>query len=353
MKLLYLYTRKKAYPVEFMKTDGHFPLMRALKNAGLVDSVRLVMETGREYHETVEPGVEIETLRGGIDSLKLDRGEVVWIRGAWKSWLPWIERHRYDHWFIYYAANTGHAPWPYWHVILDDETGLNRIENGKRLWFNYHKPIHDIFHVPVSNIEPEYTLCLGASHIYDRKGQYRAFEVMKTYHRLYGIKLRCLMPGKFYSHERHTEAMRAELKDWPNVEMPGFVDRADLRNLLHKCQYFLHLNNTGQGDRGPMEAGCCGCNLILGATKHHHPYTYAPESHTKLMPEMDDYETIARYVHDNVPAARADIAAHFQANSSITGYVVPVFRTLFQIFRENPEPDTHLLRGMTLLREAL
>lgn len=341
MRLTYLFLRKRGYKVADMQTDGHFPLMQALVKEGYVDSARLVLENGRvgEYH--VCDGVTIYEYAGGIDAIELEPDEIVWVRGAWKSWIPWITRHQDSHWIMYYGANAGHAPWPYWDVVLDDENGRSVWnEQTGRLYLDYRKPVHHIFEA--HRVDRKYDLCIGASHIYDRKGQYRVFNVMKEYYRRYGEKLNCVMPGCFYSHEQHTEAMRRELPNWPNVVMPGFVPREDLVNIYADSRIFIHQTDTGQGDRGPMEAGRCGCFVVVGSRRHHAPYVYSNPLYSAALESIADDDAVIDLIRRTRSVDHLGAADYFLRESGMDTAVMPRLRPLFEIFRQ--PKDRGLLR---------
>ncbi len=343
MNLVYLFLRKSGYPIRQMQTDGHYPLMERLVSEGVVDNVRVVMETGQDSHMSTAPGVEVITVRGGIDQFELDPGEVVWVRGGWKSWLPWIEKQKPNNWFIYYGANTGHERWPHWDVVLDDEAEEKRITDDGRLWYPYIKPIHPLFRA-TNEDGRTYDLCIGASHIFDRKGQFHGFEMMQHYYKMYGVKLRCIMPGGFYSHEKNTEAMKKELPKWPNVVMPKVLPREKLKDIYKASRIFVHLTCCGQGDRGPMEAGNCGCHVVLGDGRHHAPYFQHSPLASWTAGSTTDYENICRWIH-NVPleGKHERIANYF---FSYQGRVLPNLVPLFQFFKENPKPNRAALKEL-------
>ena len=128
------------------------------------------------------------------------------LRGAWKPWIPWIERYAPDHWFLYYGANAGHHAWPWWDVILWDLKEESKEGKDGKLWWHYRKPVSPDFRLK-PDIPEKYDVCCGASHIYDRKGQFRILPICRKFKELTGRDLRVIMPGSFYSREKKTEAL--------------------------------------------------------------------------------------------------------------------------------------------------
>lgn len=335
MNLVYLYVRHRHFSLEQLKTDGHYGLMHELVRRGVVDKARIIMQ-GYAQH-----GVDILEDRGGVtiesheqmETVVPGPGDVIWVRGAWKSWLPWIQQYAAAHWFLYYAANAGHQSWPWWDVILYDLADGNRLGTGGTLWWHYRKPISPEFEN--RNLQTKYDVCVGASHIYDRKGQYRILPIAKEYKKLTGNDLRIVIPGRYYSRERQTEAMRAEINAgaWPNIFVPGWMPRAEMVDIYNSAKYFYAATCGGQGDRCVPESGTCGCRQIIGLSKNHPPYAYANPLITYTPPDPDDFEAIARFLAEDRNDLSRSVVADYFARESGMDRVIQTFEPVLTHFR--------------------
>lgn len=331
MKLVYCYVRHRNFSLEQLHTDGHYTLIKELVRRGIIPGARIIMEN---YNQRFTPQIieqddnfTVETI-GVFHKLKIDPGDIVWIRGGWKPWIPRIEEWAENHWFMYYGANAGHHSWPWWDVILWDLAEGNKIGKDDKLWWHYRKMVSPEFHY--QPMEERYDICVGASHIYDRKGQYRILPICKKYKELTGKDLRVCMPGSFYSHERKTEAMRKEIQEgkWPNIHMPGWLTRTQLVEAYCRSKWFYAATCGGQGDRCLPEAGMCGCRSIIALSKNHPPYAYADPRMSFVQPDQDDLESVAQLLAGSGDyASRREIADYFQAEAGLEtaiAYLRPV-----------------------------
>lgn len=317
--------------------------MRELVRDGLINSVRVVRES---YATTVpttdyeEPGFTAISVPD-VNILTLVPGEIVWVRGGWKSHLPWIERHLPNHWFLYYGANAGHHSWPHWDVILEDRHQRYVFPDslGRLVWY-YRKPVAPEFRAR-PGLERTWDVCVGASHIYDRKGQFRALDVCDEFYRLTGRQLRCIVPGCFYSREKQTERMKARLQSgaYPNVHLSGMLPREELVGVYNRSRFMYAATCGGQGDRCALEAGVCGCRMITARRRNHGPYVTADERFcfTPTAPEATG--EIARYLAreiDEETPTRLDCAAYHVAHGG-TEAVVAQIAPVLAVLRENPK----------------
>jgi hypothetical protein len=320
MKLWYLYVRHRAFSLEQLQTDGHYTLMRELARRGLVDEATIVCDNYARPPEVLdrEPQFQVLSLQG-LDDLRPAPGDVIWIRGAWKPWIPWIERYAPSCWMWYYAANAGHHAWPWWDVLLWDMAAGNREGSEGKLWWHYRKTVSPEFRL--LDLPEEWDVCCGASHIYDRKGQFRILPVCRRFKELTGRDLKVVMPGAFYSRERQTEAMRAEMLagQWPNITVPGWMDRAKMVEVYNRSRWFYAATCGGQGDRCVPESGMCGCRQIIGLPKNHPPYAYEESWVTYVPPDQDDTDAIAEHLAgpDYWHSSRGEVAAYFQREAGL------------------------------------
>lgn len=335
-RLTYLYVRHRNYPLHQMQTDGHYNLMQQLVKKGMVSSARIIRENyaiQKTILEVSKPDFECWSVPD-LNQIELEEDEIVWVRGGWKPWLPWIERHMSKHWFIYYAANTGHHPWPHWDVVLEDtrERAAVISKTGALLW-HFRKPVSPDFKVldpPENNV---WDVCCGASHIYDRKGQYRILGVAEEFKRLTGRDLRVVMPGSFLCREKNTEAMKAELRTGkhPYIHLPGMVDRKALVKIFNQSTFMYAATCGGQGDRCALESAICGCRQIIALAKNHAPYIYGNSRYAFVQPHQDDLKSVARYLakSDTKKPSRRSTALYYDLQGGIervTWNLTPLFQ---------------------------
>lgn len=345
MQLTYLYVRSRHYELEKLQTDGHYELLRALVARGVVDRVRVVRESYAfpgDHQEIQEPGFEVSHVHD-ISSVTLDPGEVVWIRGGWKSWIPWIERHAQTHWIFYYGANTGHQSWPWWDVVLEDRhDNMVYPDRLGRLVWPFRKPIAPAFCAGPPQI-PVWDVCVGASHIYDRKGQYRIIAVADQFQKLAGRPLRCVIPGCFYSRERHTEAMKALLRSgkYPYIHLPGMLPRTELVSVFQRSRFMYAATCGGQGDRCALEAGACGCRLIASLRKNHAPYV--TEDYAFVPSHPDKTDELAEYLAEelNKPDPdRQEIAKYHDQNGGREAVIANLLPVLTHCLRHRKDRES-------------
>lgn len=342
MRLIYAYVRHRNFSWEQFTTDGHYALLRALQKTDLVDEVEIILNNyavpSRLLH--AEPGLRVHSLKE-IDEFETRPGDVVWIRGAWKPWIPWIEKAADVHkcWLIHYSANAGHHQWPWWDAILWDLAAGNKIGRESKLWWHYRKPVCPEFRI-MPEVEQEYDVCCGASHIYDRKGQFRILPICHEFKKLTGRDLRVIMPGAFYSREKKTEAMKAEMKagKWPNIFVPGWLTREGMIRVYNMAHVFYAATCGGQGDRCVPESGACGARQIVGLPKNHPPYAY--ETPIAFVPEhQDDFSGIARHLFETLEGSAPDreaISDYFRQESSVET-AIDYLRPLLEHMRDNPK----------------
>jgi len=52
--------------------------------------------------------------------------------------------------------------------------------------------------------------------------------------------------------------------------MPGMLSRSELADRMRETKTFLHFG-SGQGDRSVIEAGACGCKIVIAQPRYHNP----------------------------------------------------------------------------------
>jgi glycosyltransferase involved in cell wall biosynthesis len=276
--------------------EGYFQLLQKLVDQGTITDLKVYFESNVEpgiAHWVKGDGVHCEVvpeIRFIDQHIKEDT--VIWARGGFKHWHDWLTKYKDKNWLMLYAANTGRERWTWWDVVLDDIGMSNTVDDYGRYLFPFIKPIDDEFY-QYKDIPPRFDLCIGASHIHDRKGQWRGIKVMRELKDVFQENVSAVMPGAPRRSERTLEMLQS-IHD-VDVVLPGHVHKKDLAVLFNESKLALFLGAHGQNDRGPLESAACGTPLILGS----------PSYHTKLLddylistkvPDLDDYNGIASMV---------------------------------------------------------
>jgi glycosyltransferase involved in cell wall biosynthesis len=280
-----------------------------------------------------------------------DKNTVVYVRGGFKPWLPWIKQVQANgNWCVFYAANTGRNCWPFWDIVFDDLSDKTRLVKG-RLFMAYRKPVNPCFRV-LPGVKHVYDVCLGASHIFDRKGQFRSYRAVLAYERKYGKKLQCILPGGFYQREKGTEAMRAELEAHPNIVVPGTIERDELAEVYNASRIFMHTGYCGQGDRSVMEAGHSGCYLMVAHPPRHSPYVTSDWVTTTVLDDGHDPAKTADQLHgvlaDSIQwwQRRLYISDYFRREGGVKEQSLPMFKRLFTFFKKHPFANREALKEL-------
>ena len=281
------------------KDEGYFSLLRELKIRGIIENLYIFFESGQE------PGIASWVSEANCQVIPnislvekyIDDDTIIFVRGGFRHWHNWLLQYKNKNWLMVYAANTGREKWPWWDIVLNDLQLKSEIDSNDRYQFHFIKPINQTTFKPHYMINPTYDLCIGASHIHDKKGQWRAVKVLMAYKKLFGIDLKAVMPGSYRRSEKTLNMLQNDLKE-VDVICPGMLNRSDLCKLFNSCKLFMHLGAHGQNDRGPLEALACGTKIILGSPKYHAAELAYLSDIVKVPVDLDDFEGIAHQLHD-------------------------------------------------------
>jgi hypothetical protein len=348
-----------------MCRDGHISLLRWLVEHDAIDSAEAVVANWGETPPRTETecnGRLVLRQLATIDEIEPADGDIVWVRGSHRPWIPWIEKQTARKlWMIYYDGNTGRSNWPYWSIIVSDIIEKSYIAPPSRrhpmtwnwlgrLYYYYAKPVSPVFSFNPS-ARQQYDLCLNASYIYDRKCQYLTYRAVLEYERRYGKVLRVVVPGCFRSHEEETEKMRMELPAHTNFVLPGFLDQRELCAVHNASLLYSASTGGGYGDRAPVEAGVCGCPILISypSPKYHASYTRDPAVARILTTPKDPVQTAAE-LHEALAWARtlprASIADHFRRHVSVETGSGPQLKRLLDVLRAHPKADNEVLKEL-------
>jgi len=348
MRLIFLYLahRNAGFYLNFLPTEGYYWLLKRMLETGIVDEVSIIIDSGQKLN----PVNYMSGLTGyvvpGIENTSVYNDDIVWVRGGWKAWFPFLNRlHDEGRWLLFYGANTGRERWPFWDVIFDDLTGRDFVDGAGRIHLDFRKPTNPEIFRPM-NIEPKYDLCIGASHIHDKKGQWRGVQAAIAYKRIFGKNLKCVLPGAFRRGVK-TNNIIADIRQHNlDIDLPGMVSRKKLVEILNSSKVFAHLGSGGQGDRGVMEAMRCGCPVMIGFPQYHAPFTYRSDL-SYIAADPDHFETFAYEIDAQINQAtkekRRQIFKYHESRCGVETVILPRMKRLFSFFSNHPRSDKKAL----------
>jgi len=334
-----------------IETEGYLYMLVALKKLRVIDDLLVFIESNRHTGHKIVLGTKcyvVPRIDYVEDFLKDD--DVLFVRGGWRGWYdPFLlKMQKQKRWLINYAANTGRQRWTVWDIVLSDLSTKHSYDKRGRFWFQFSKPINpEIFHP--KQIDRDYDVCIGASKIHDKKAQWRVIDALIKHKEIYGTTLKCVMPGAIRWRGIETPQVVPKInKHDLNVEQPGFVDRYALSTIMNRSKVFVYLGNSGENDRGPLEATCVGCPTLLGGTSRHAPFLRDNEKGILVSKDCTDPSIVAKEIqglldiHDE--NLRRQITSHYERNNGFYSVVIPKMSRLFDTIRMNPTPSVDALR---------
>lgn len=229
----------------------------------------------------------------------IDDDTILFIRGGFKHWHDYLKSYKGKNWLMLYAANTGRQKWPWWDIVLDDLNMSNTIDALGRYQFPFVKPVNEEIFKMKLNKRVSFDVCIGASHIHDKKGQWYSVQILESFHKQFGYYPTMVMPGAM-RHSTYTNQM-LEKQIMQEIIMPGMLQRDALAELFNDCRVFLGMGGGGQNDRGILEAYACGLPVIYSAKQRHTPLLYHDGISTHYWPEdmsIDNKATALKEILD-------------------------------------------------------
>lgn len=295
-KLLFLFmsqgsaspgTTERVYPtkqcgekyMDAFAGEGYFKMLDALLKNYVIDDLKIFFESN------VQPGIASwvkgpSTYCEVIPEIRfveeyIEEDTIIFVRGGFKHWHDLLLKYKGKNWLMLYAANTGRERWAWWDIVFDDLRCANKIDRHGRYWFPFIKPINEEMFFPEDMIRqqpvPQWDFCIGASHVHDRKGQWRVVDGIIEYNKKYG-DLSAVMPGAPRRGLKTRQMINEKLKLSRFVDICGHVHRTELRRIFNDSKYFIHFGQHGQNDRGPIEALACGTPVVIGSPGYHAPF---------------------------------------------------------------------------------
>ena len=355
MRLVFVYVRhsRASHFATIFPAEGYYWLLKRMVDTNIVDEVLVVIDGGRdqtfEYERGIS-GVVIPQLAGLPELLRAD--DVIWVRGGYKPWhnvlKPLAEQ---GYWLLNYPAGTGRERWLFWHVVFDDlriaDMSQVHIDRRDRFWFPFLKPTRPDVHFP-KKVERVYDVCIGASHVYDKKCQWKMVKAAIEYKKLFKVNLKCILPGA-HRHGTHSDFIMTDIaQNSLDINVCGMVPRDEVCNVLNQSKLFVHLGGNGQNDRGPLEAMACGTPVMIETPHRHAPFISANLDVNFVIKYGDDMEFLARQIHDILPTLteekREVVHRYHEAQSGVDGVILPRMKRLFSVFRRSPRADMDALR---------
>lgn len=287
------------YAGQQITTEGFYYLFRKLIECGILDEVLIVIDSMRSpgmisHH----PGIKIRVVPH-IDYITpyLRDDDVFYVRGGFKPWYEFLTKQRAaGRWMMFYRAATNRGNWPFWDVILEDLSIAMTVDGQGRITYPIVKPTNpEIFYTIQNEHYRPYDLCIGASHIHDKKGQWRTINALVSYQKIYGENLHCIMPGSIHHSVNTNKIPEIITENNLDITMPGMIDRRDMRAIYSSAKLYTHLATAGQNDRGVLESLCCGTPAMIGFPAYHPVQFKLPAVRTVTRP--DDSVEVAYDIH--------------------------------------------------------
>jgi hypothetical protein len=326
--------------IDGLKTEGYFYLIHALKKLEIVDDVLILIESN-----TLPGKFTIHGINGyvvpeiGQAVPFIGKADIIWARGGHRTWFNFLRGMAVDHWVFLYGANTGRERWTFWHAILDDLTDRKaHVDEVGRAWIPWNKPINpDLF--KFRRLKRKWDVCIGASYIHDKKGQWRTVEALIKYHKNpLNEPLKCVMPGSIRSGRNQTVTTFQRLEESGlQIERSGWISRKDLGIILNQSKIMVHGGASGQNDRGVLEALSCGCKLILSSPQHHAPITYQNREITTVSPPSLTIDPLVTAIKLSVDTWNTQIpeyiSNYYEDMNGLTSTTIPQMRNLIAFMR--------------------
>jgi glycosyltransferase involved in cell wall biosynthesis len=252
-----------------------------------------------------------------------------------------------QNWLLFYRAASNRGNWLQWNLVLDDLISTEYTDKYGRSYTPFMKPTNQQLFYPKS-IQTPFDVCIGASHIHDKKAQYKTVFAALEYRKLYSEDLHCVMPGRSIKGDKTNAMYDCIREEHLSVATPGMVDKDSVNTILNSSKLFIHMGMAGQNDRGLLEALACGTPALISNIQYHAPFTYANSSICHIVSEKakDDPIQLAREIREALEmvnfhgnSLREQVANYFIEKSDIDKVIVPWFSNMFNILQEHPHAD--------------
>ncbi len=332
-------------------TEGFYFLFQQFIHYGFFDEILFVIESSKSPgHKRYHKGIEILVVPN-LSCLHhfTRRDDIMWFRGGWRSWFPVIEKYQAaGHWILFYRANTNRGAWPFWDIVLDDLIEKPTVDELGRFYYPIGKPTNTGLFYP-EKVARKYDLCIGASHVHDKKGQWRIVEALVEYQKLFRRNLKCILPGEFHNGVGTNQIHVATQENRLDIEFPGMLNRNNMVTAYNMSKLLVHAGTSGQGDRGPLEAMACGCPVAIGTPRIHAPFVQKSPFNFQI--DFSDHIEAAKSIHSALKRInrhgerwRTEVKNYYEAHNGIENVIIPQFKRLFDVIRPVEKADRRILR---------
>jgi len=338
-----------AVNINGLLSEGYFYMLKRMLEEKVVDDLVIFIESSKSpgcVHLQGIPCYVTPQIEYIEEFLRED--DVIFARGGFRTWFPFLEKMKAQkRWLLLYAANTGRQRWKFWDVIFDDLTGKHSYDIHNRFFFDFKKPIHEDIFYPTKT-ERIYDICIGASHIHEKKGQWKTVEAIIEYEKMFGKKLKCIMPGRG-NRGVNTTNIKNKVRDFHlDITFPGMVTRDVVCEIMNQSKLFMYLGGGGQNDRGPLEALRCGTPIMIANPPNHSPVVYSNPQVCGVIENSENFQLVANEMHDVLKQTsegkREYVSSYFQSSCGLSEVIIPDMRKLFNIIRANPVPNAETLK---------
>lgn len=334
----------------YLPEEGRYYLFKELLKHGIFTEILAVVDsrygpgfidykngiTGRGVPELEDIG---PYLRGASE-------DILWVRGGFRSRHPFLKQlHDEKYWMLLYRANTPGSRVSFSDVVLDDLRDDYAIGETGRLFFPFKKPTNPDIFFPLT-IEKRYDVCIGSSHISDRKAQWKGIKAAIEYQNLFGEKLRCVLPSSLLRGCR-TDTIKPDIEKYGLcVNLPGHIPRPRLNGIYGMSRLLLHLCGGGQNDRSLLEPLRAGCPVLDVGSRNTAPWTRHPDSpifHTDTVDDPVEYAKTIRSCLAQCDQKRRDATHEWYERHNGMDVVLTDMARLFRTMQQSPEADRTVL----------
>jgi len=327
-----------------LETEGFWYLWKVLVERRILDEVLVIIESARS------PGVKkwredyllyvVPHINQAEVFLRPD--DIIFARGGFRSWFPFLGKmNESKRWVLFYRAATNRGKWPFWDIVLEDLTGKSFVLED-RLHYRFNKPINPEVFKFRDRSGRDIDTMFHASHIHDKKGQWKCVDAAIAYKEIFGKHLHAVMPGGFYGGVKTREAYHKIHKHELPIWVPGMVSREDVNRWMNRCKLYIHLGGAGQNDRGNLESMACGCQQVIGNPQFHPPFVYENPEISEVVLNTQNPEEVAKVVHNMLarwkPSIPPKVAEYYQRQNGIE-VAVRQMEVLFNLIKRYPVPD--------------
>jgi len=327
-----------------LPTEGYFHMLKRMQEKGIIDDLIIFIESNRSPGCSIMDGIPVYV----VPEIKyveefLEEGDVIFARGGFRSWFSFLTRMKHvGHWLMLYAANTGRSRWKFWDVVFDDIQGKHWSDARQRFFFDFKKPINPNIFKPLKTLR-DYDVCIGASHVHDKKAQWKTIDALIDLNKQDALDGRpprkYVLPGAIKRGVHTNHILKNVREAGIHVHTPGHVHRSKLNEYYNRSKLFVYLGNSGQNDRGPLEAMSVGCPIMLGGTTRHSPILYKNTVGCKVVTDPNNPAVTAGEIREMIDLHTEGLRVHnqiyFQNVSGMETVILPEMARLFGLIRPN------------------